>query len=129
MTKTTKTAPEAVSFREIDTLEKALEVLGETFTPPTGVPDWVVAAMELETIIRAINGTDWEADYSNPNQLKYYLYFYGYKAGVGFSGFDYADAHSSTVVGARLSFQSAEKARHVGEKFLSTFNRFLLKNI
>lgn len=59
-----------------------------------------------------------------PKDCFYYPYFY--KSGGGFSYDGYVDDCGCTAVGARLRVDSAEKAKHLGQKMESYYKTYCL---
>lgn len=97
---------------------------------PTDVGEYLLSIYKLSVIAKAING-DWVADFGNHDQRKYYPWFYseeGYKPGSG-GGFS-CDVHdyalTLTSVGARLSFETWEKAKYAGRTFIDLYEKALL---
>lgn len=89
----------------------------------------LIALNELFTIAQAWNKEDeFEPDFSNPNQYKYYPWFVYEKDAAGFV---YASAnHTATAanatIGSRLCFKTANRARQFGEQFTDLFNKVFL---
>jgi len=60
----------------------------------------------------------WIPDWTNSNQYKYFPWFnMGSSSGVGFSSFVFDFWNSSSAVGSRLCFKSADLAKHAGKLF------------
>lgn len=78
----------------------------------------------LKLVAKCLN-EGWEPDYTNSSQYKYEPRFYDYKPGFGFSHTIYVDWISSTTVGARLCFKSAELALYAGTQFREIYNNYL----
>lgn len=89
----------------------------------------LIALNELFTIAQAWNKEDeFEPDFSNSNQYKYFPWFV-YDNGA--AGFVYAYASSTATytgasVGSRLCFKTPERARQFGEQFIDLWNDVLL---
>ena len=87
-------------------------------------------AMDMMLTIRKALVQDWEADYANPNQKKWYPYFIYDKSLSAFrldgTGYGYGATHS--ILGARLVFPDEKMARYFGSHppFLEIINKFLL---
>jgi hypothetical protein len=109
-----------------------LEISGETLTIPNPVTDRQVAlnAMDMMLIARDVISEGWEADYSDKNQPKWEVV---YKWDDYISGFGFLDSFTyrwdgSAVVGARLVFETKEKARFFTTIMMEYINQFLIKN-
>ena len=89
----------------------------------------LIALNELFTIAQAWNKEDeFEPDFSNSNQYKYFPWFV-YDNGA--AGFVSANANSSATYtsasfGSRLCFKTPERARQFGEQFIDLWNDVLL---
>lgn len=89
----------------------------------------LIALNELFTITQAWNKEDeFEPDFSNPNQYKYYPWFVYEKDAAGFV---YARANltasaAGAIIGSRLCFKTANRARQFGEQFTDLFNKVFL---
>lgn len=89
----------------------------------------LIALNELFTIAQAWNKEDeFEPDFSNPNQYKYYPWFVYEKDAAGFV---FASANNTATgayahVGSRLCFKTANRARQFGEQFTDLFNKVFL---
>lgn len=89
----------------------------------------LIALNELFTITQAWNKEDeFEPDFSNPNQYKYYPWFVYEKDAAGFVyAVTYHTATSAYArVGSRLCFKTANRARQFGEQFTDLFNKVFL---
>ncbi len=83
---------------------------------------------EIKLIIKAICFlAKFKADYSNPKQEKWWPWFVWDKktSAFVFSSTDYDCDDTNTHVGVRLSLPDSESAGYVGQKFISTYNKFL----
>jgi len=87
----------------------------------------IEAFYKLTIICEALN-EDWIADYSDPNQYKYYPWFvsYGASAGFGYLNSYYAASATSADVGARLCLKSNALAKYFGTQFIDLWNDLLL---
>lgn len=66
---------------------------------------------------------DWEPDFSNRNQSKYYPWLeYKQGSGFGFSHPGYGYVCTATVVGSRLCFPTSEMAIEFGKENLEDYN-------
>lgn len=87
----------------------------------------LIALNELFTIAQAWNKEDeFEPDFSNSNQYKYFPWFV-YDNGA--AGFVYAATYSTATstyayanIGSRLCFKTPERARQFGEQFIDLWN-------
>lgn len=117
-------------WREIKCYQDACEELGIkvldiNYLSLQGLPQWLalitVKAMKAMIIARAING-DWMPDYSNSNQNKWLPWYMPTDRGLMYGGFNCGSR--GTSVGARLVFETSEKAEHAGklQEFTDYFN-------
>ena len=81
------------------------------------------AHMKITIIARALN-QGWTPNFADGNQVKYYPWP-EYKAGVGFSSYDYGRSYASSSVGSRLCFKSEELAKYAFNQFKDIYNDFL----
>lgn len=89
----------------------------------------LIALNELFTIAQAWNKEDeFEPDFSNPNQYKYYPWFVYEKDAAGFVLANTHDtaSYASAAFGSRLCFKTANRARQFGEQFTDLFNKVFL---
>lgn len=89
----------------------------------------LIALNELFTIAQAWNKEDeFEPDFSNPNQYKYYPWFVYEKdaAGFVFANANSTAAYAAANFGSRLCFKTANRARQFGEQFTDLFNKVFL---
>lgn len=96
------------------------------------LPEWsresAFAGHQLDVIARALNGKDFEFDYSDDSQKKWFVYCVWNEQRAGGPGFSFGDVVcniSFSCVGARHSFKSEKLARFAGTHFESLFNQFL----
>lgn len=85
----------------------------------------IVANYKLFVIAEALND-GWVPDWNDSNEWKYYPWFYmsGDKdnvSGSAFSYYHYADDHSYSNAGSRLSYKSSELAEYAGNTFLDLY--------
>jgi hypothetical protein len=80
----------------------------------------IIAYYKLTIIIRALN-EDWEPDFSDQNQLKYWNWLYiedhGAPAGFACARTYYAASCTYVGIGARLCFKTRELAEYARENF------------
>jgi hypothetical protein len=103
---------------------------------PKGLGKYLIAEYKIATIVEALNNEAngnqaWQPDWNNQNQYKYYPWFWvdasdEKPAGFGFSISYYGITYSSTGVGSRLCFLSAELALYAGEQFKDLYQEKLL---
>ena len=89
----------------------------------------LIALNELFTIAQAWNKEDeFEPDFSNSNQYKYFPWFVYDNGAAGFVCASTAHAATGTCayVGSRLCFKTPERARQFGEQFIDLWNDVLL---
>lgn len=89
----------------------------------------LIALNELFTIAQAWNKEDeFEPDFSNSNQYKYFPWFVYNNRTAGFVWAYTNDAATSTSAhfGSRLCFKTPERARQFGEQFIDLWNDVLL---
>ncbi len=80
---------------------------------------------ELKIITKALNGDDWEADYTDSNQKKWTPWFSSSASGFAFQGSLYDYSGTYAFLGARLCFKSKEISDYAGKQFLQTYKSFL----
>ncbi len=89
----------------------------------------IIASYKLIVIIRALN-EEWEPDWSNWNELKYYNWFYVEEGkDPRSSGFRYhgaSSAYAYTHTGSRLCFKNKELAQYAAEQFKELYREYLL---
>lgn len=122
-------------FKSIKSFEDACSKTGLN---PSDLPDvsniperfrkYLIAAYKLAVIFEAIND-EWEADFTNLNQMKYFPWMRVNSAGSGFafslSSYHYAYTH--TNVGSRLCTNTRKKALYIGKQFAEEYADFFLK--
>ena len=81
------------------------------------------AYVMLRHIIQ-IRNKGWKPDWDNSNEYKYYPYF-DMRSGFGFSDTRYVYWRTSTIVGSRLCFLSAELAESTAKEFISIYEKFI----
>ena len=112
-------------FKQIKTYEDALKVLGrEDFSRENLYPR-EIARRKLEIIIEALN-EGWKPDWENYSQLKWYPYFLGSTAGLGYSVAYYSPSFAPANIGVRLCCKSEEIADYVGQQFIHLYEEMLL---
>lgn len=89
----------------------------------------LIALNELFTIAQAWNKEDeFEPDFSNSNQYKYFPWFVYDNGSAGFvcAYTDYTATNAYANIGSRLCFKTPERARQFGEQFIDLWNDVLL---
>lgn len=89
----------------------------------------LIALNELFTIAQAWNKEDeFEPDFSNSNQYKYFPWFVYDNGSAGFvsANTSYTASIASAIIGSRLCFKTPERARQFGEQFIDLWNDVLL---
>lgn len=89
----------------------------------------LIALNELFTIAQAWNKADeFEPDFSNRNQWKYFPWFTYKKdiAGFVFAGTDYASIYTNATIGPWLCFKTSKRAEQFGKQFVNLFNKVFL---
>jgi len=80
---------------------------------------------KLKTITKALN-EDWQADWKDGNQNKWYPYFNGSSGGFVFGGADYRSSGADAGRAARLCLSSDELATYAGTQFTEIYKCFIL---
>lgn len=89
----------------------------------------LIALNELFTIAQAWNKEDeFEPDFSNSNQYKYFPWFVYDNGAAGFvcANASYTATTTYAAIGSRLCFKTPERARQFGEQFIDLWNDVLL---
>lgn len=119
----------------VKSYEDACAVLG--INPHSSMPDTsecpvedrkaYVAFHKLVIIIRALN-EGWRPDWMNPNQNKWYNWWYvdTKHAGLAFAISRCAPSNTAAYVGSRLCFKSEALADYAAETFKSLYEDYLL---
>lgn len=123
-------------WENIKTFEDACKVVKPSLAQMTVLslndPDKDVlacqAVMKLTIVSRAMNklandGKEWKPDWSDSSEYKYYPWL-KYKAGSGFSDYDYVCDRTYTDVGSRLCFKTRAMAEHSAKHFKQLYNEF-----
>lgn len=125
-----------MKLKQLKTFEDACKVL--RLNPQKVMPDFssypkadhaaMQAHAKLVIIARAANkvankGKEWNPDWNNYNQWKYYPWFeMGGSSGFRFFGYAYWASHS--YVGSRLCFISREVADYIGKQFTNMYKDY-----
>lgn len=83
-------------------------------------------AYRLMKLLAKTLNEGWLPNWDNPNEYKYYPWFYmdGGSSGFRFDGF--ANWDSSSAVGSRLCFKSSALAEHAGKNFTEVYKQFMV---
>jgi hypothetical protein len=119
------------AIKKIKTFEEACALLSIDATTALPYPTPENADQEnthafvmLKIISKALRG-DWQPDWNDSDQLKWFPYFQSNGAGFGFSCTIYVDWYSITYVGSRLCFPTSEMAQYAGKTFIDIYNIIL----
>lgn len=88
-----------------------------------GLPDDVKNYRLIVLLAEALN-EGWTPDWSNSSEYKYYPWFEMGSSGFRCNAFD--DWNTTSIVGSRLCFKTAELAKYAGTQFTSLYNQFML---
>jgi hypothetical protein len=115
------------NYTDIKSFEDACRVLNidPTFVDGSSFSKDNIAYEKMKVIIKAINGVDWKADFSDTNQVKFYNWYIYTGSGLRFSYSLTYYGNTSTDIGARLCFESREKAEYFGKTFINLINEYL----
>jgi len=100
----------------------SLDGIEERFKPAM-IADW-----KIMNIAEVLNGKDYEAEYDEISECKYWPYFY-FDASAGrfrFSDTDNGSTSASAGTGARRVFKTSALARHAGQHFEDIYNECLM---
>jgi hypothetical protein len=89
-----------------------------------GTPD-DIAYQKLKVICKALNGSDWKADYQNGKQQKWEPFFTKNPSGSGLVFYLASLCYSPAYVGSRLCFRSRELCEYATKQFLPLYNDLL----
>ncbi len=120
-----------MSFKKIKTIEQAFESRGiasipaaDSFPVIDRLKNYTAKNYQLIVAVEAVN-EGWVPDYSDDNQYKYEIWFEvkikknkkGEVTGSGLALRNVDDWRTGTDAGARLAFESREKANHFWKYF------------
>jgi len=118
-----KTFEDALNLADEKTRQEYLKSVEGYNTPDE------IAYKKLKLIIKVVN-EEWVADYKNPKQIKWYLWFadlsFGAGSGLCCANFAYASGSYSLPFGSRLNFKNKETALYVGNQFMPLWKEYLL---
>ena len=109
----------------VKTYEDALEVLRRDHFDEKNLYPREIARRKLEIIIEALN-EGWEPDLSNHQEYKWYCYFNGSVASLGFSSSYASPAIASATIGVRFCLKSKKLADYIGNNFKNLYEEMLL---
>ena len=114
----------------VKTFEDAYEIAGKPQKPDFNVfsvadRSFFENMWKMSIIVKVLN-EDWEADWDNSDEPKYYPYFYMSPSGFAFFGTDYDYTGAVAGCGSRLRFRTNELARYAGEQFLDIWKAIQL---
>ena len=116
------------NFRDtVKTYEDACEIIGEKpideqHLMDCGIGKSEIAFIKLKTIFKAANkiNNNWNADYSESNQGKYYPLFTWSPSGFRYYVTDYTYSYA----GSRLCCGTSDDAEYIGKKFEDLYNDY-----
>ncbi len=94
-------------------------------SPSNADQEAINANWKMWRIAKALNG-DWEPNWNDSNEYKYFPYFNMKSAGVGFSITYYGHWTALTTVGSRLCFKSRELAEYAGTQFADIYKKIMV---
>ncbi len=114
-----KTFEDALNEADDDTRKQYLKSIDGFNTPDE------VAYKQMKLITKVLRG-DWEPDWDNQKQRKWYPWFvFSAGSGFAFSTSIYYCALTGANVGSRLCFQSEELSNYFGKQFINIIREFL----
>jgi hypothetical protein len=127
-------AKKKFDFKSIQTVEDAFKKqnIDRSAIPavsmiPERFREALLGVYELFIIFEAIND-GWKADFTNPDQIKYFPWQKVNSAGSGFafaySNFSYD--RTATHVGSRLCTDTPQKASYISKQFGPQYGKFFL---
>lgn len=87
----------------------------------------ILAFYKLSVIIQCVN-EEWEPNWQDWEERKYYPWFNAFPAGLGYSNTIHTASHTSAGIGSRLCYKSSDLAREWGKKLLPLYEDMLLLN-
>lgn len=113
-------------IKTFDDVLSELQIIPRDFAQQCeGLSKDEVAYRKIKLIVQAFN-EGWTPDWTNGQWDKYYPWFkMGSPSGGGFSFIGYDNWDSTSIVGSRLCFKSADLAKHAGQLFESIYKDFL----
>jgi hypothetical protein len=113
-----------VDYREIKTMSDVYKVNG--ITKPTTPPDTKERYYEdLILIVKALNG-NWQPDWSNSNEYKYFPYFtYALVFHFSTAYYHYLGTRAYANLGSCLCFKNKQIAEYAGKIFLEQYKKLM----
>lgn len=108
---------------KIKTFEDACKIAGVTYTPAEGLAPDEIAYQKLKIITKAFNG-EWEPDWSNYDENKYYPWFD--MTPKGFSRGRVESYCTFSFVPSSLCFKDRSNAETAINTFLDLFKEYML---
>jgi hypothetical protein len=90
-----------------------------------GLSEDEIAFRILKMVNKSLN-EEWEADWNNSSEYKYYPWFDMRGGSSGFRFDDYGYWITNSGVGSRLCFKSRELAEHAGKHFTEIYKQFMV---
>lgn len=114
----------------VKTFEDAYEIAGKPQKPDFNVfsvadRSFFENMWKMSIIVKVLN-EDWEADWDNSDEPKYYPYFYMSPSGFAFLATTDGSTNAGAGCGSRLRFRTNELARYAGEQFLDIWKAIQL---
>lgn len=109
----------------VKTYKDALKVLGRNHFNETNLYPREIARRKLEIIIEALN-EGWKPNLSNHQEYKWYYYFSGAAAGLGYSTSYNSPTNANAYIGVRLCLKSKKLADYIGEQFKDLYKEMFL---
>lgn len=121
----------AATIKTFEDACKALSLNENTLPEVSMLPEKhrkaIIAHYKLVIIAEALN-EGWKPNWADHNECKYYPWFYFPKAASGF-GFSHGDCvytYTSTYVGSRLCFKTADLSIYVGKQFIDLYREYMM---
>jgi len=103
-----------------------MSLKGDLSNLPMFIRPFVANTANLAAVVKAING-DWEPDWDNTNQRKWWGWFLMNKPGFRLFVSYYAFTNSFTTGGSRLCYPSEEDSDFHGETHLELYRDLMVK--
>ncbi|MCL2291204.1 MAG: hypothetical protein FWC34_10990 [Bacteroidetes bacterium] len=114
----------------IRSVEDACAELGqkpvnEPLLRDSGFTEDEIIYRKLKIVTKALN-ENWEADYEDPNQKKWFPWFSVSSGAFVFGDANYAYSYANAGGASRLCFKSEELAEYAGKQFIELYKKFIL---